>query len=90
VYQAVGYLYYEHTLVGPGVFDAEILGTGLCLVSGARSTVYAARRERRHEALAIQCVGGLIYDGRAVLLGCRHLASFDERQWQVSTKPRTS
>ena len=31
----VGYLYYEHTLVGPGVFDAEVLGTGLCIVQGS-------------------------------------------------------
>ncbi len=28
----LGYLYYEHTVVGPGVLDAEVVGTGLCIV----------------------------------------------------------
>ena len=77
----VGYLYYEHTLIGPGVFDAEVLGTGLCIVSQAdepcerleidgSSVLWPASAWPKNQ-------GGLVDAERAYLLGCKRIASFD-------------
>jgi hypothetical protein len=76
-----GYLYYEHTLVGPGVFDAEVLGTGLCIVSdpaeacerlesNGSSVLWPASAWPKNQ-------GGIVAGERAFLLGCRRIASFD-------------
>lgn len=81
VHDDVGYLYYEHALVGPGVFDVEELGTGLCVVSdpeqpcerilkGESSVLWAADEWPKNQ-------GGMIDGERAYVLGCRRIASFD-------------
>jgi len=77
----VGYLYYEHTLIGPGVFDAEILGTGLCIVS---DTARPCERLEVNGSTVLwpasewpKNQGGLIDGERAFLLGCKRIASFD-------------
>lgn len=83
----VGYLYYDHVLRGPGLFDAEPLGTGLCtLAAGATTCARVAtaggdtvlwRPDRR-----VLDRGGVIIDEpggrRALLPGCRHVAAFED------------
>jgi len=75
----LGYLFYDHALVGPGIFDAESLGTGLCVrgvqaatcdrVTVNGDTVLWKADER------ILNGGGLVVDDRALVYGCRHVAS---------------
>ncbi len=46
-HEDTGYLFYEHRLQGPGFFDSELLGTGLCVSSTrARNTANACERTR--------------------------------------------
>lgn len=77
----VGYLYYEHTLLGPGVFDAQVLGTGLCIVSDPSQP--CERLEVDSSTLLWppnawpKNQGGLVDGDRAFLLGCERIASFD-------------
>lgn len=79
VYDGVGYLFYEQNLLGPGVFESELVGTGLCVVSGDGAC-------RRAEASGSSVLfppsalplnqGGLIAGDRALIFGCRQVASF--------------
>lgn len=79
VHEGTGHLYYDHVLFGPGFFDAESLGTGLCLLGpGATSceriapdgdTVFFRADERLINR------GGLVEGERAILYGCRQVAS---------------
>jgi hypothetical protein len=82
VYDDVGYLYYEHALVGLGPFDAAVLGTGLCVVTapdqpctrldvGGDTKLWPPSDWPKNH-------GGLVYEGRAILLGCRHIANFED------------
>lgn len=82
VSDAVGYLYYEHALRGPGPFDSENLGTGLCVVSDPdepceRLTVDGDSRLWPPSAWP-KNQGGLVDGSQALLLGCRHVASFED------------
>lgn len=80
VARGVGFLYYDHVVRGPGLFDAEILGTGLCelpdaaspceRVAAGGSTLLWTPGERVLDR------GGLLAGERAVLYGCRAVASF--------------
>lgn len=77
----VGYLYYEHVLLGPGVWDAEVLGTGLCVVSSPDEP--CTRLEQDGSPMLWppsewpKNQGGIVYDGRAMVLGCRQIALFE-------------
>jgi hypothetical protein len=80
VYAGLGYLFYDHTLVGPGIFDEESLGTGLCVradqavtcdrVSVNGDTILWTQAQR------ILNSGGLVVGDRALIYGCRPVASF--------------
>lgn len=80
-HDGVGYLYYEHVLLGLDVFDAEVLGTGLCVVSTADEPC----RRIEHDGSTIlwppsawpKNQGGVVYEDRALLLGCRQIAVFE-------------
>lgn len=75
-----GYLYYVHQLLGPGVWDVEELGTGLCvLAAGATTcarvavdgaTVLWSPGDRPMDR------GGLVVGDRALVVGCRRAAAF--------------
>jgi hypothetical protein len=82
VSENVGYLYYEHSLVGPGVFDVQVLGTGLCIVSATDQPCERLEVEGSSVLWPPSAwpknQGGLVVGERAFLLGCRQLASFDD------------
>jgi hypothetical protein len=81
VHEAVGYLYYEPTWLGPGFFDAEKLGTGLCVLEGdgscrrveidGETTLFPATARPLNQ-------GGLVAADRALIYGCIHAASFSD------------
>src|SRR5262249_30277394 len=79
VARGVGYVYYDELLRGPGVFDVENLGTGLCtLAPGAVSCVRVADGAvlwAPDQQVLNQ--GGLIVGDRAILAGCRTVAAFE-------------
>lgn len=77
-----GYLFYVHALVGPGVWDVEELGSGLCvlpagaaacerLAVGGDTILWPGTRRALDR-------GGLVVDGRALVIGCRRAAAFVE------------
>jgi hypothetical protein len=82
VHDGDGYLFYVHALRGPGVWDVEELGTGLCtLAAGATACARVAvdgdpvlwpgtRRALDR--------GGLVVGDRALVVGCRRAAAFVE------------
>jgi len=78
----VGYLFYDHVLTGPGVFDAQSLGTGLCRIEerdgacerlrpGGNSILWPPESRSLNR-------GGLVADDRAWVLGCRSVAAFSD------------
>lgn len=79
------YIYYDKLVAGPGSFDAELVGTGLCILADrecvrARPEVYAdeptllwTRGERTFNRAGL--VAG---DGYAYLYGCFHAAAFTD------------
>lgn len=81
VHEGVGYLYYEPTWFGPGFFDAEKLGTGLCLIE---SDEHCRRLEVGGDTLLFPPTarplnqGGLVVGERALIYGCSHAASFND------------
>jgi hypothetical protein len=81
-----GYIYYDHVLWGPGLFDAEVLGTGLCVLPPGASS--CERVEVNGSTLLWTPVervldrGGFVIDDpdvgrRAIIAGCRKVASFE-------------
>jgi len=98
VADGVGYLYYDHVVRGPGLFDAEPLGTGLCVlapgatacerVTDAAGSTVLWRPDQR-----VLNRGGLIVADaagpRAVIAGCRKVASF-ESPCTVTSAPVTA
>lgn len=83
VVDGVGYLYYDHVLRGPGLFDAVTLGTGLCVL---RSDAAACERVADGSGATLLWTpdarvmnrGGLVIDEdgtrHAVIAGCRRVA----------------
>ena len=80
VHQGTGYLYYDHALVGPGLFDREHLGTGLCVLPiGAQRCNRLVRNGGSilwAPAESVLNQGGFVVDGRAYIYGCRQVAEF--------------
>lgn len=73
-----GYLYYDKTLRGPGIFDSRRLGTGLCLVDAmtapcARTPDLLWTTER-----AWGGSGLVAADGYAYVVSCLHVAAFTD------------
>jgi hypothetical protein len=81
VHEGIGYLYYEPTWLGPGFFDAEKSGTGLCLLEGEDS---CRRVEVDGDTLLFPATarplnqGGFVAAERALIYGCTHAASFSD------------
>lgn len=86
VADGTGYLFYDHVVRGPGVFDAEAVGTGLCTIDpgGTRceritdaqgSTVLWRPGERvlNRGGVVVPDAGG----ARALVFGCRQVAAFE-------------
>jgi len=81
VYGGTAYLVYDHAIVGPGIFDIESLGSGLCIraenagacerLATAGDTILWSAGER------ILNRGGLVQDDHALLFGCQSFAAFD-------------
>ena len=70
------HLYYDLVVFGPGIFDAETLGTGLCTTADAatpcvRDASFVFPPDRGWPVHGV--VGA---DGLAYLLGCYHAAAF--------------
>lgn len=81
VHDGVGYLYYEPTWFGPGFFDAEKLGTGLCLLEadGACRRVEIDGTTLLFPPSARPLnQGGFVFGDRALVYGCTHAASFSD------------
>jgi hypothetical protein len=86
-HDGLGYLFYDHVLRGPGFFDAEVIGTGLCVLEPtsaapcerlASPTTILWRPDQR-----VMNRGGFVDHGaaggaRALIAGCRKVGSFDE------------
>jgi len=75
-----GYLFYEHTLRGPGAFDAVNLGSGLCVrkadePSCERIVVDGSTLLWPGDTRALNS-GGLVLSDRAVVVGCKRVADF--------------
>ncbi|HEX5100921.1 MAG TPA: hypothetical protein VFV94_15530 [Polyangiaceae bacterium] len=79
-HEGAGYLYYERTLLGPGIFDSELLGTGLCVLepgvepSSCRRVVAGGSDILFSPAARPLNQGGLVDGERALIFGCRRAA----------------
>lgn len=73
----VGYLYYEHVLRGPGLFDEEVLGTALCVLDGDGCARVSPDVMWTPDTRALNR-GGLVVGDRAVIAGCRSIAPLDD------------
>lgn len=79
VHDGDGYLLYAHALHGPGIWDYQELGTGLCvLAAGATSCerVAVAGDTMLWPPEHWLGGGGLVVGDRALVLGCRKVAAF--------------
>jgi hypothetical protein len=83
-HEGAGYLYYEHTLLGPGIFDSELLGTGLCVIDPGVESLICRRVVVdgtdvlfSPEARPLN-QGGLVDGDRALILGCRRASYLSE------------
>ena len=80
VYEGRGYLFYDHVLVGPGVFDVEEQGAGLCVVEEESLTCERIVLDGTTILWGPDAVpmnrGGLVVGDRALVYGCRRYASF--------------
>ncbi|HWO19708.1 MAG TPA: hypothetical protein VNO30_13075 [Kofleriaceae bacterium] len=88
-----GFLYYDHVLRGPGLFDTEIQGTGLCELATPEAP---CRRVMRGGSTLLWPAGARVFDRggivvgeRALLYGCRAVASFS-RLCTVASAPVAS
>lgn len=79
-----GFLYYEERLSGPGIFDSEPLGQGLCLFEdGATAPCTRVVRDdttRLWDSSARPLNRGGFVDGEgfALVYGCQHVAAFED------------
>ncbi len=78
----LAYVYYDHVLRGPGFFDEQLLGTGLCVLDPASANgcerVDAGSTILWRPDQRVMNRGGLVVDDRAMIAGCRKVGSFDE------------
>ncbi|MCE9575604.1 MAG: hypothetical protein K8W52_20805, partial [Deltaproteobacteria bacterium] len=82
VHDGTGYLFYDHAVLGPGVFDREDLGTGLCALAAGAA---ACERIRAGGTTVLWAPGarvlnrgGAIDGDRARIAGCRRVAAFED------------
>ncbi|MCX5859796.1 MAG: DUF4185 domain-containing protein [Proteobacteria bacterium] len=79
VWQGKGYIYYDVLLLGPGVFDSEWLGTGLCVTPGAGSACVRQGALLWSGAQSSWGSSGFIdNDGYVYLIKCFHAAAFED------------
>ena len=75
----VGHLYYDHVLVGPGSFDFELLGTGVCVLDTIAGTCTRAVDAVGSTVLwlgdELPIRSAFVDAGMAYLLACRQPAS---------------
>ena len=83
VHDEVGYLYYEERLNGPGFFDSEFLGRGLCVFREGptqpceRISVAGSTRLWTTETPPLNR-GGVVSGDYAILYGCFRPAAFED------------
>jgi len=79
VWQGKGYLYYDVLLLGPGVFDMEWLGTGLCVTPAAGSACARQGALLWSGAQSSWGSSGFVdNDGYVYLIRCFHAAAFED------------
>ena len=82
----LAYLYYDHVLRGPGFFEEERLGSGLCVLDPesangcdrVASSVIDGSTILWRPDQRVMNRGGLVVGDRALIAGCRKVGSFDE------------
>jgi hypothetical protein len=82
VANGVGFIFYDHVVRGPGFFDADVLGTGVCVLDAGAT---ACRRVAASGSTLLWTPdelvvnrGGIVDGDRAVVAGCRAVAAFDD------------
>ncbi|HKA87984.1 MAG TPA: hypothetical protein VKE22_09975 [Haliangiales bacterium] len=85
-----GYLYYEKSLRGPGIFDAQHLGTGVCVVDAMTSA--CARTPDLLWTVGRPWGGsGLVAaDGYAYVVSCLGIAAFTELCETARVRPEAA
>jgi hypothetical protein len=80
VHEGVGFLYYEHALIGPGFFDRERLGAGVCRCPSPGAPCERASEDPLWGPTEPTPgeTGFVGADGRALLLRRMHAAAFDD------------
>lgn len=82
-HDGIGYLYYDHVLRGPGPFDAEVLGGGLCMIEPKSTTCDRVRSADStllwHPDERVMNRGGFVVGNRAILAGCRQVGPLREK-----------
>jgi hypothetical protein len=86
-HDGLAYLYYDHVLRGPGFFETQIAGTGLCVLAPTSADACERIAEGASTILwrpdeRVLNRGGFVVDEpdgpRALIAGCREVGSFDE------------
>jgi hypothetical protein len=84
VHSGRGFLYYEERLSGPGLFDSELLGRGLCLFEHGE-TAPCTRLARNGttrlwgpDSRPLNRGGFVDEAGFALVYGCDHVAAFED------------
>jgi hypothetical protein len=79
-HEDTGYVFYEHRLQGPGFFDSELLGTGLCVLDPGEERCERLRRNASSVLWGPEQrflnSGGVVVSERALVFGCRRVADF--------------
>lgn len=74
-----GYLFYDHMLYGPGIFDQENLGTGLCVLKEGTETCERLGLPDATRLFApsdwVLNRGGLVAEERGLIYGCQPVAA---------------
>ncbi|MCB9559010.1 MAG: hypothetical protein H6708_01220 [Kofleriaceae bacterium] len=74
----VGYLYYDRVLTGPGVFDVEVIDTGVCTIADRPGPCARAPAPLWPGGARSWGDAGFVEDGVAYVYGCDHLAAFTD------------
>ncbi len=90
VWQGKGYLYYDVMLLGPGVFDAEWQGAGLCVTPGVGSACVRQKTLLWSGAQSSWGSSGFIdNDGYVYLIKCFHAAAFEDLCGVARVRPES-
>jgi hypothetical protein len=73
-----GYLYYEKVLRGPGVFDSQPLGTGVCVLPSRTDPCVRTGQLLWTTARPWGGSGFVDGDGYAYIVSCQHAAAFED------------